>query len=203
MNTSTMTKLGRFDVELKAAGDGSGSFTAVLSAPTLDRDGEIIDARAFEPLPDHIMIDVDHAMSVEKTVASGRPYYDDDGVLMFEGSFASTALAQDVRTLVTEGHIRSMSVAFMNGRYETDETDGRIHVRSGELLNAGIVGIPSNRQALILAAKAAANAREISTETPDAPPAADAAGGGLAVDVVPTPKSVTARARLGILEAGL
>ena len=205
-------KAGHFSVELKAAGDGSGSFEAVLSAPTLDRDGEIIDAYAFEPLPDHIMIDVDHAMSVEKTVASGRPFYDDDGILRFEGTFASTSLAQDVRTLVNEGHIRTLSVAFMNGLYEEDRDDGRMHVRKGELLNAGIVGIPSNRQAVITASKAAelgtiaqsiAEAPQVSTETPDESPDAKASGDGLAVDVVPTPKLVAARARLGILEAGL
>ena len=34
--------------------DANGSFEVILSAPTLDRDGEVIDAEAFEPLPDHV-----------------------------------------------------------------------------------------------------------------------------------------------------
>lgn len=132
--------------------DGAGSFESILSVPTEDRDGEIVDAKAFDPLPDHITIDIDHAMSVEKTIGSGVPYYDGE-TLKFKGTYASTPLAQMVRTLVDEGHIRTMSVAYMNARYETDKSDGLPHLRKGELLNAGIVGIPANREALITASK--------------------------------------------------
>jgi len=151
--------------------DGPGSFEAVLSMPTIDRDNEVIDARAFEPLPDHITIDIDHAMTVEKTVGSGRPYYDGD-TLKFEGTYASTPLAQMVRTLVDEGHIRTMSVAFMpGGIWQVDDADGKNHLRKGELLNAGIVGIPSNRDALITASKS------LVTEVIDATMGADTKSG--------------------------
>lgn len=140
--------------EIKSADpeDPAGKFTAVLSAPTVDRDGEIIDARAFEPLPEHIPIDIDHGMDTRSTVGSGRPYYDGD-LLMFEGRFASTPLGQETRTLVTEGHVRKMSVAFMGAQRYEDE-DGIPHVAKAELLNAAVVSIPSNREADILAAKA-------------------------------------------------
>jgi HK97 family phage prohead protease len=150
--------------EIKSADDKdpAGAFVAVLSAPTLDRDGEIIDAGAFEPLPEHIPIDVDHGMDTRSTVGSGRPYYDGD-LLMFEGRFASTPLGQETRTLVTEGHVRKMSVAFMGAKREEDE-DGVVHIRSGELLNAAVVSIPSNRDADILAAKAFEQVRENRTD---------------------------------------
>jgi hypothetical protein len=69
--------------------------------------------------------------------------------------FASTPLGQDVRTLVDEGHVSKMSVAFMDAVREIDEKDGLPHVRKAELLNAAIVAIPANREASILAAKAA------------------------------------------------
>lgn len=155
----TTTKAGKFIAEIKSTTATtkapSGSFEAVLSMPTVDRDREVIDAKAFEPLPDHITIDIDHAMTVEKTVGSGRPYYD-GAVLKFEGTYASHPLAQMVRSLVDEGHIRTMSVAYMNGHYEIDDNDGLAHLRKGELLNAGIVGIPSNREALITASKSLA-----------------------------------------------
>jgi HK97 family phage prohead protease len=133
----------------------SGSFEAILSVPTVDRDKEVLDPGAFMPLPDHITIDIDHAMTVEKTVGSGRPFYDGP-VLKFEGTYASHPLAQMVRSLVDEGHIRTMSVAYMNSHYEIDENDGLAHLRKAELLNAGIVGIPSNREALITASKSLA-----------------------------------------------
>lgn len=146
---------GIVDVDIKATDpdDPAGSFEAILSAPTVDRDGEVIDPKAFEPLPDHITIDIDHGMSVATTVGSGVPYYEGD-LLKFRGSFSTIARAQEVRTLVTEGHIRKMSVAFMNAKREDDPDDERPHIRRAELLNAAIVPIPSNREASILAAKA-------------------------------------------------
>ncbi|MDP1820440.1 MAG: HK97 family phage prohead protease [Acidimicrobiales bacterium] len=144
--------MGQFDAHIKdaRATDGPGGFEAILSMPTQDRDGEVIDARAFEPLPDHLPIDIDHGMSVATTVASGRPFYV-GSQLRFEGSFASTQLGQEVRTLVLEGHVRKMSVAFMSP--EKVVKDGRVHIVKAELLNAAIVAIPSNREASILAAK--------------------------------------------------
>jgi HK97 family phage prohead protease len=152
--TETKT-FGIVDVDIKAPTDDTnpnGSFEAILSAPTVDRDGEVIDPKAFEPLPDHITIDVDHGMSVATTVGSGTPFYEGD-VLKFIGTFSSIPRAQEVRTLVTEGHIRKMSVAFMNANRETDPDDERPHIRRAELLNAAIVPIPSNREASITGAK--------------------------------------------------
>lgn len=154
MDITTKKQTGHLMASIKAVKDETapyGSFEAILSMPTVDRDGEVLDARCFEPLPDHITIDVDHAMTVEKTVASGQPFYDGEA-LKFKGTFASHPLAQMTRSLVDEGHIRTMSVAFINAQYEDD--DGVPHLRKGELLNAGIVGIPSNREALITASKA-------------------------------------------------
>lgn len=142
----------KLDAVIKAVKD-TGEFEAILSMPTLDRDGEIIDAGAFAPLPSKITIDIDHGMSVATTVGSGTPYYTSDGVLMFTGKFASTALAQDVRALVVEGHVDRMSVAYTNANYVPGD-DGVPHLRSAELLNAAIVGIPANREAAILVAKA-------------------------------------------------
>jgi phage head maturation protease len=106
----------------------NGTFDVILSAPTLDRDGEVIDSRAFDPLPDHIPFDVDHSMTVAGTVGSGTPYYAEDGTLRVKGSFASTPLAQEVRTLVAEGHIRTTSVTFMAATGRPDEK-GVQHVR--------------------------------------------------------------------------
>lgn len=130
--------------------DPNGAFEVVLSAPTLDRDGEVIDVRAFEPLPDHITFDVDHGMSVTTTVGSGVPAYEGD-LLVVRGTYASTVLGQEVRTLVNEGHIRSTSVAFMNAKREVK--DGVPHIVKAELLNGAFVCIPSNRDALVAASK--------------------------------------------------
>lgn len=132
--------------------DPNGAFEVVLSAATLDRDGEIVDSKAFEPLPEHISFDIDHGMTVMTTVGSGVPTYNDDGLLVVKGTYASTALAQDVRTLVTEGHVRTTSVTFMAAKREKDEK-GVVHVRTAELLNGTFTPVPSNRESVVLSSK--------------------------------------------------
>lgn len=147
-----------YAAEIKAANDGT--FEAIMSAPTLDRDGEVIDSLAFAPLPSKITVDIDHAMSVRSVVGSGEPFYDEAGLLKIRGRFASTPLAQEVRTLVKEGHVDRMSVTFRAAQRDIGE-DGMQHVRKGELLNVAFVVIPSNREAAVLAAKAAMTAEDV------------------------------------------
>jgi phage head maturation protease len=141
---------------VKAAADSpddpNGSFEVILSAPTLDRDGEIIDANAFEPLPDHVTFDIDHGMSVATTVGSGAPRYNEKGQLVVAGTYSSIPRAQEVRTLVREGHIRTTSVAFMDAKRVTDKS-GVTHITQAELLNGAFVPIPSNRESLVIGAK--------------------------------------------------
>lgn len=132
-----------------------GEFDVILSTPELDRDKESIEARAFEPLPEHMTFDVDHGMTTETTVGSGVPTYESvDGVevLRVRGTWSSLPRAQAVRTLVKEGHIRTTSVAYMDAVYE--QKDGVPTVTKAELLNGAFVAIPSNRGARVLSAKA-------------------------------------------------
>jgi hypothetical protein len=128
-----------------------GSFEVVLSAPTKDRDGETLLPEEWkQPLPDHITFDVDHGMNVASTVGSGVPSLNDAGELVVAGSYSSLPRAQEVRTLVNEGHIKTTSVAFMTEPSETK--DGKKTVMR-ELLNGAFVAIPSNREALVLSSK--------------------------------------------------
>lgn len=145
--------------EVKAVEDGedpNGGFDVVLSAPTLDRDDEVIDAKAFEPLPDHITFDIDHGMSTATTVGSGVPFYDEQNRLRVKGTYSSIPRAQEVRTLVREGHIRTTSVAFMNAQRGEGE-DGKTHITQAELLNGAFVPIPSNRESVVLSGKSYAS----------------------------------------------
>lgn len=152
--TETITKAVAL-VETTETDHPNGAFEVVLSAATLDRDGEIIDSRAFDPLPEHVPFDIDHGMTVQTTVGSGTPYYAEDGSLRVKGTFASTALAQEVRTLVSEGHIRTTSVTFMAADRTPDEK-GVAHVVKAELLNGTFTPVPSNREAVVLSAKSLA-----------------------------------------------
>lgn len=128
----------------------NGSFEVVLSAPTKDRDGDTLQPDEWKlPLPEHITFDADHGMSVASTVGSGVPRIEDDGTLRVSGTYSSIPRAQEVRTLVNEGHIRTTSVAFMTEK--TQKAGGTTVVR--ELLNGAFVAVPSNREALVLASK--------------------------------------------------
>lgn len=145
-----------------SAVDGPGEFHVILSAPTEDRDNEVVASKAFDtpeyPLPDHITFDADHAMSVKGTVGSGRPYYAADGALHVEGTYTSLPQGQEVRTLVNEGHIKTVSVAYMNAKSKKGE-DGVLHTEAAELLNGAFVAVPSNREAVILSSKALARTK--------------------------------------------
>lgn len=132
----------------------NGGFTAVLSTPSEDRDGDRLMRQEWKEFTqERYPLDIDHGMSVADTVGSFVPYWDGDRMMM-DAHFASTAKAQETRALTTPDpvtgirHIGSVSVAFM-----TDKTKKSGEPRR-ELLNAGIVAIPSNRDAVILASKA-------------------------------------------------
>lgn len=125
-----------------------GGFTAVLSSPRRDRDGDIWPMEEWiQPLPDRITVDADHGMSVATTIGSARPYFDDGGRLLIDTSFSSIPRAQEVRTLIREGHVTSVSVAALTDKSKKSGEQKR------ELLNAGVVAIPANPDAVILDAK--------------------------------------------------
>lgn len=130
-----------------------GSFEVVLSAPTLDRDGDTLLADEWKlPLPDKITFDSDHGMSVASTVGSGVPSIDEKtGNLIVRGTYSSLPRAQEVRTLVNEGHIDRTSVAFM-----TLPKTSKNAKPQRELLNGAFVAIPSNREAVVLDSKSLA-----------------------------------------------
>lgn len=129
-----------------------GTFEVILSSPTLDRDGEIVDSKAFEPLPGHITFDTDHSLTCDSVVGSGSPSYAEDGTLRVKGGFASDDRSQTIRQKVLDGHIRSTSVTFMAAERVKDEK-GVPHVVKAELLNGTFTPVPSNRESVVLTAK--------------------------------------------------
>lgn len=127
----------------------NGAFDVILSAESLDRDGDTLKRDEWkQPLPDHIVFDIDHGMNVATTVGSGKPFIDEDGNLRVKGTYSSIPRGQEIRTLVNEGHIRTTSVAFLTEKSTKDAKPAR------ELLNGAFVAIPSNRDALVLSSKA-------------------------------------------------
>lgn len=147
--------------------EGNGEFHVILSAQTVDRDGDTLTTDGWEqPLPEHITFDMDHGMSVASLVGSGTPFINKDtGNLEVKGTFAGTPEGQKVRQLVNEGHCRTTSVAFMTKKVsKAAGGDGVRTVR--ELLNGAFVAIPSNREATVLSSKGVkAGARNSAADT--------------------------------------
>jgi len=137
------------EVKSVAGEHPNGEFEVILSAQTLDRDGEVIEAKAFEPLPESIPFHAFH--DFHDPIGRGAPFYDGD-VLKARGVYASTPRAQEIRTLVAEGIIGHTSVGFMSAARKDGE-DGTPHITNGELLEGSFVSVPSNREAAVLAAK--------------------------------------------------
>jgi hypothetical protein len=129
----TLTKRAQASV---APGDGPGQFDIILSNAAEDRDGEVLHPEDWaQPLPDTIPINANHSADVSDIVGSGTPFIDSGGNLRVRGTFATTPLAQHVRTLVNEGHLRSVSVEFLRRK---DGNDQQVI----ELVGGAFVNIP-------------------------------------------------------------
>lgn len=128
----------------------SGSFEVILSTPTRDRQGEVIDAKAFEPLPASLPVHVDHIATYTNLVGRAVPRYEGE-ILVAKGHYTASPLAQALRADVAEGNITHVSVGFANGVRKA--LAGTPHVTKGELVEFSFVTVPANAHALVLAAK--------------------------------------------------
>lgn len=131
----------------------AGGFVAVASTASVDRDGEVLAAGAFDPLPASIPVHLDHVTTASNVVARARPYYE-GGRLMIEARFGSDPAAQEARRKVAEGMIDSVSIVFLGEQWEN--VKGVKTLRKGELLACDLVSVPSQRDARILAARSLA-----------------------------------------------
>lgn len=141
---------GSLTLSVKAIDDESphGDFEAILSTSQVDRDGETVKAGALNPLPGNIPIYYNHDWRAGALpVAKATPFYDGEQ-LKVKGTFASTARGQEMRSLVAEGIVESMSVGFIKS-----QARGKV-VSKGTLIEGSFTGIPVNTGAKILAAKA-------------------------------------------------
>jgi hypothetical protein len=127
----------------------NGEWTAIASAPTVDRDREIVAAHALwwsaETLPVHDR----HGGEL---IGSCTPWYKGD-TLYVAGRFASTDRAQTIRALVVEGHMQTMSVMFVPESTQPGTGGVRTVITGGELLSIDFEPVPSNREARVLTSR--------------------------------------------------
>lgn len=147
-----------FTIDVKSVDDDEfgphGGFTAIISDPTVDRDGEKIMPGAFDPLPARIPIDVNHSRDVLDTIGHATLSTVGDKVIA-RAKFASTDKAQTVRRLMQEGHINGVSVQFTHAERGRPDEKGIVPINKAELVKFGVVDIPSNPSAMALSVKSA------------------------------------------------
>ena len=141
--------------EITSVDKDTGTFSAVLSTPDKDREGEILHSNEWKDFPPRIPINTDHDMTVDGTVGSATPVLQADGTVHIEGTFASTAKGQNMRTLANEGHVTTMSVECMRKREPATEKGGSPTV-TRELIGGAFTPYPMNPNAKVLASKAGA-----------------------------------------------
>jgi hypothetical protein len=93
-----------------------------------------------------IPINVDHSKSVRDVIGSGRPFIDQDGNLRVKCTFSSGPEGQHIRSLVSEEHLRTVSVEFLRHKAANGQP-------VNELIGGAFVLVPANPAAVMLSAK--------------------------------------------------
>jgi HK97 family phage prohead protease len=156
-----MDKLLRFKGLLAKGADGV--YQGIASTSEIDRDGEIVQASSFTNL-DRIVkeqgpIYFQHAwggygppdetkMPVGKIVGAVQSPSDLKVSFVFATGGPMT-FAPKVQWMVDHGFLKHMSIGAIPIKWETDNAGHRVYTQL-ELLEVSVVGIPSNRGAIIL-----------------------------------------------------
>jgi len=163
LKSLTLTKSKLADIE------GEHRVTFIASSPNEDRDYEKVDIKSFR-LPikggGHIVVQdlpfegsedidvpllLDHDLyAVEKVIGSVRKAYYQNGNLVFEAGISSRPLAQEMFTLLNEGHLdNAFSIQYRDYVHDTqNNTD-----INGEIIEVSLVTRGSNMDASVLAVK--------------------------------------------------
>ena len=148
----------QFDFEVKGGDAGTRQIEAIASAPSIDRDGEIISIEALKAaLLGYMKNPVVLAGHQHKTSDGTSPVIGhcvatrvDSAGLHITVEFAKTTLGEEYLGLYAEKHQRAFSVGFMPLKWEDRSVDGKM-VRvftEIELLEISCVAVGSNRDAL-------------------------------------------------------
>lgn len=148
--------------EIKAAPDGSWSVAGYISTfNSVDRVGDVILPGAFdEALSDGRKIKFLYAHDQSQVLGTPLDLKADDHGLFGRFKISRTRLGEDVHTLLKDGALDSFSIGFFIDDFEPHfdpdtETVTRI-LKKIDLLEASVVAVPANPEAVVTAVKHAA-----------------------------------------------
>ncbi len=163
--------------------EGERTITAVVSSNSLDRDYERVDVNSLRlplkgggyvvaaQLTGNEKVDIpmllNHSFDVEDVIGSVRKaYLNDMGELVVDFGISSRAKAQDLMTLIDEGHLdNAFSITMSDYQYE-DST-----IYNAEIIEISLVFKGSNKDARLLAVKSLlkeSKMTEVVEQTPEA-----------------------------------
>lgn len=137
-----------FDVTIAKARDGVHDASFIMSASAPDRVKDTIDPKAYGPnLGKKLIALWQH--SSHDPIGFWDNLRVDAGKLKGDIKFASTQLAQMVKTLINDGVPLGASIGFRGKG--TDNKVGGIHFTELELLECSVVSVPAHPQAMQIA----------------------------------------------------
>lgn len=161
------------DLEFGGKEDGPGwieGYAAVFG--NIDNYNEAIEPGAFQKTIQErvkagkvklMVVHFAHGGSTRDIIGTVTEAKEDEYGLWVHAEFASTDLAQDTRTQVTEGHVENLSVGYVPIDWEVETNDDGeeiIHHKEMALYDVVITAVPVNEQAVITAAKTATTAAD-------------------------------------------
>jgi HK97 family phage prohead protease len=147
--------------EIKAAGDGTWSVSGYVSTfGNVDRTGDVILAGAFDrALADGRRVKFLYAHDQAQVLGVPIELKADDHGLFGTFKISRTRLGEDVHTLLKDGALDSFSIGFFIDDLDFDPESGTRILKDIDLLEASVVAVPANPEALVTTVKQAANAR--------------------------------------------
>lgn len=147
--------------EIKAAGDGTWEVAGYVSTfGNVDRTGDVILADAFDrSLSDGRRIKFLYAHDQSQVLGVPLALKADDHGLFGRFKISRTRLGEDVHTLLKDGALDSFSIGFFIEDLDFDPESGTRILKEIDLLEASVVAVPANPEALVTSVKQIADAR--------------------------------------------
>jgi hypothetical protein len=141
--------------EIKAAGDGTWEVSGYVSTfGTVDRGGDVVLAGAFDrALDDGRRIKFLYAHQQDQVLGVPLGWKVDDHGLWGRFKISRTRLGEDVHTLLKDGALDSFSIGFFIDDLDFDPETGTRLLKEIDLLEASVVAVPMNPDALVTAVK--------------------------------------------------
>lgn len=166
-------------LKTKATDDGERQIVFVASSNGLDRHYENVDVKSLrlpikgggeivaKDLPsggaDNIDIPLmlNHSFDVTDVIGSVRKAYLDGDELVFEAGISKREIAQDMLTLIDEGHLsNAFSITMADYDYDTDTNT----IYDAEVIEVSLVFRGANKEARLLAIKSLLGGKKVADE---------------------------------------